>query len=76
MGMTPKEKRALKTRIVSDPQILGGTPVVIGTRVPVDNILAAIHAKRPHREIFVHYPSLPPDGIEVCLEWERDGRPL
>ena len=60
------------TKIVCDPCILGGVAVVEGTRVPVANVLAAIHAGASTWEVFRHYPSLPLDGIEVCLAWERE----
>lgn len=62
------------TKVVSDPRILGGVPVVEGTRVPVANVLAAIHAGASTWEVFRHYPSLPLDGIEACLAWEREGQ--
>lgn len=47
----------MKRYIVSDPQILGGKPVIKGTRIPVDQILfllkegytiEAIHEFYPH----------------------------
>lgn len=61
------------SQIVSDPQILGGTPVVKGTRVPVANVLAAVRAGMTPFEIFRHYPSLPLDGVEACLDWVKAG---
>ena len=62
------------TRIVSDEHILGGTPVVEGTRVPADNVLAEVRAGKSRMEVFRHYPSLPVDGIEVCIQWNETGR--
>ena len=62
----------LNSKIVTNPDILDGTPVVGGTRVPVANVLAAVHAGENKFDIFRHYPSLPLDGIEVCLEWEKN----
>jgi uncharacterized protein (DUF433 family) len=59
------------SEIVSDPDILGGTFVVKGTRVPVENVLAAIQAGESKFDIFRHYPSLPIDGVETCVEWEK-----
>lgn len=59
------------TRIVSDPEILGGMPVVEGTRVPADNVLAEVRAGTSTMEIFRHYPSLPTDGINACVSWDR-----
>lgn len=62
-----------KSKVVSDPQILGGTPVVSGTRVPVASVLAAVRAGMTTFEIFRHYPSLPLDGVEACLGWVKAG---
>ena len=64
-----------RTRIASDRQILGGMPVVAGTRVPADTILAEVQAGVSKFEIFRSYPSLPLDGLEGCVEWEKAGRP-
>lgn len=64
------------TKIVSNPRILGGTPVVQGTRVPADNVLVEVRNKKDKFDIFLTYPSLPLDGIEACLAWERAGRPV
>ena len=67
---------ASTTRVVSNQRTLGGTPVVFGTRVPADNILAEVRAGKTKFDIFRSYPSLPLDGVEACVEWERAGRPL
>jgi len=63
----------MQTPIVSNPGILGGTPVVQGTRVPAENVLAEVHGGTSRFEIFCSYPSLPPDGIDACIEWEING---
>ena len=62
---------AKPTRIVSDHEILSGTPVVEGTRIPASIILAEIHAGTNEETILKHYPSLPSDGIDACLHWEH-----
>ncbi|AOO82226.1 DUF433 domain-containing protein [Bosea vaviloviae] len=64
------------TKVVSNEHILGGTPVVKGTRVPADTVLAEIRGGAEDFEIFRSYPSLPHDAIKVCLDWEKAGRPL
>ena len=64
------------TKVVSNPHILGGTPVVEGPRVPAETVLVEVRNKHDKFDIFRSYPSLPPDGVEACLEWERSGRPL
>jgi uncharacterized protein (DUF433 family) len=64
------------SRIVSDDAILGGIPVIAGTRIPADTVLAEINAGTSRFDIFRHYPTLPLDGIEACLAWENAGRPV
>jgi len=66
----------MQTPIVSNPKILGGTPVVQGTRVPAETVLAEVESGASHFEIFRSYPSLPPDGIDACIEWEKNGKNL
>jgi len=64
------------TKIVSKEGVLGGTPVVAGTRVPAETVLAEVRAGTDRFNIFRHYPSLPLDGIEACIAWEKAGRPI
>jgi uncharacterized protein (DUF433 family) len=64
------------SRVVSNERILGGTPVVAGTRVPADNVLAEVRAGKTKFDIFRSYPSLPPDAVDACVAWEQAGRPL
>lgn len=56
-----------KLGVVSDPEILGGEPVVAGTRVPVELILSELAADRSPTEILHSYPSLPPDAINTAI---------
>lgn len=65
----PGMKKRANGKIISDPEILGGTLIFEGTRVPVANILAEIEAGSSRSSIFKDYPSLPLDAIEVCVEW-------
>jgi uncharacterized protein (DUF433 family) len=67
--------RAAQAAVICDEAILGGTPVVSGTRVPAETVLAEVRTGKSRFEIFRSYPSLPPDGIDACLNWERAGRP-
>ena len=64
------------SKVVTNEAILGGTPVVAGTRIPAATVLAEVHAGKNRFEIFRHYPSLPLDGIEACIAWENAGRPV
>jgi uncharacterized protein (DUF433 family) len=62
-------KPKIAAQIVSDDSILGGTPVVRGTRVPAATIVAYLRAGHSAQEIFEDYPSLPVDGIDAVIAW-------
>lgn len=48
----------LASVIHSDPDILSGTPVFIGTRVPVKNLLDYLAAEDPLSKFLDHFPSV------------------
>lgn len=66
---------SMASYVVRNPEILGGTPTVTGTRVPAETVLAEVRAGTDRVEIFRNYPTLPPDAIEACLAWEAAGKP-
>jgi uncharacterized protein (DUF433 family) len=55
--------------VVCEPEVMSGEPVVRGTRVPAQTILAELRAGTTRVEIFHHYPSLPIDGIDAVERW-------
>ena len=59
-------------RIVVDPKILVGKPVVKGTRLAVDFILDLLTQGWPHDEILRNYPGLEAEDIQACLAYARD----
>jgi uncharacterized protein (DUF433 family) len=48
----------LETVIHSDPNILGGTPVFRGTRVPLKNLVDYLTAGDSLEEFLDHFPSV------------------
>jgi uncharacterized protein (DUF433 family) len=56
-------------RIVVDPKILVGKPVVRGTRIPVALVLERLAHDLNLETIFEDYPRLTPDDIKACLEY-------
>ena len=60
---------SLLNRIVVDPQVVHGRPVVRGTRMRVSDVLALLAAGADHAEILEDYPYLEPDDIKACLEY-------
>jgi uncharacterized protein (DUF433 family) len=58
--------------IHSDPEILGGTPVFIGTRVPVKNLLDYLAAGDPLSEFLDHFPSVRQDQAIAVLNLAKE----
>ena len=55
--------------IISDPGILGGKPVIEGTRLSVEHILGLLARNMSHREIVEAYPVLTVEDINGVLEY-------
>ncbi len=54
-------------RIVRDPDILGGKPVVRGTRIPVALVLGHLAANPDLADLFAAYPRLTVDDVRAAL---------
>jgi uncharacterized protein (DUF433 family) len=54
--------------IHSDPDILGGTPVFIGTRVPVKTLLDYLEAGDRLDEFLDHFPTVSREQAVAALE--------
>ena len=61
--------------VISDPSVMGGEPVIRGTRIPAATILAYLRAGHTDQEVFEDYPSLPVDGIEAVRRWRQSSLP-
>jgi uncharacterized protein (DUF433 family) len=53
--------------IHSDPDILGGTPVFVGTRVPVRTLLDYLEAGEPLAEFLEDFPSVTREQAVAAL---------
>ena len=58
-------------RIVKDPEILAGKPVVRGTRIPVELVLAKLARNPDLNELFEDYPRLTVEDVKACLDYAR-----
>jgi uncharacterized protein (DUF433 family) len=56
-------------RIVADPVVLAGKPVVRGTRLAVELILEPLAAGQSEAEIVSNYPGLTHEDILACLSY-------
>jgi uncharacterized protein (DUF433 family) len=59
-------------RIVVDPKILVGKPVIKGTRLAVEFILDLLAQGWSRDEILRNYPGLAAEDIQACLAYARD----
>ncbi|NEP12877.1 MAG: DUF433 domain-containing protein [Symploca sp. SIO2C1] len=58
--------------IHSDPDILGGTPVFIGTRVPMKNLLDYLEAGDSLDDFLDHFPSVSRQQAIAALELAKE----
>lgn len=59
-------------RIILDPQILNGKPIVRGTRLAVDFIVGLLGQGWTEAQILHNYPGLTHDDILACLRYAGD----
>ena len=58
--------------IHSDPEILGGTPVFVGTRVPVRTFVEYLERGHPLDEFLDHFPSVSREQAVAVLELAKE----
>ncbi|MEK7408401.1 MAG: DUF433 domain-containing protein [Acidobacteriota bacterium] len=56
----------------SDPEILGGTPVFVGTRVPLKNLIDYLAAGDSLDDFLDDFPSVSREQAVAALEIARD----
>lgn len=61
--------RAVAKRIASDPDVMVGEPVIEGTRMPVELVLARLAANPDLDEFFIDYPELTVDDVKAVLAY-------
>jgi uncharacterized protein (DUF433 family) len=62
----------LESVVRSDPEILGGTPVFVGTRVPIKNLLDYLEAGDSLETFLDHFPSVTREQAVAALEVAKD----
>jgi uncharacterized protein (DUF433 family) len=65
------ERQAARPRIIADRKVLGGKPVVRGTRVPVELVLAHLAENPDLDDLFAAYPRLTRADVKACLEYAQ-----
>jgi uncharacterized protein (DUF433 family) len=56
-------------RIIVDPAILVGKPVIKGTRISVEIVLERLSQNLSLQDLFDAYPRLTEDDVKACLEY-------
>ena len=57
------------SRIVVNPEILGGKPIIDGTRLSVEHVLGLLASGMSHAEIIEAYPELNEENIQLVLTY-------
>lgn len=59
-------------RITLDPSVLTGKPLIRGTRLPVEFVIALLADGWSEADIVENYPGIVHDDIIACLAYARD----
>ncbi len=59
----------MKSLIMQDPQILGGKPIIAGTRMSVETILELLSSGLEKNEIIKEYPFLTKAQIQAAVDY-------
>lgn len=58
-----------RSRIVVDPKVMVGKPVIKGTRIPVDAIIRRVAEGFTIAEILQDYPRITKDDVKAALQY-------
>ncbi len=56
-------------RIIRDPDIMAGKPVVKGTRIPVERVIQHLAENPDINDIFAAFPHLTVEDVQACLAY-------
>ena len=66
------EALTANARIVSDPDVMMGKPVVAGTRITVELILEKLSAGESIEQILDSHPTLNREGLQAAMKYAAD----
>lgn len=61
-----------RSRIVADPDVLVGKPVIRGTRISVELVMDLLAAGYTAEQIIEQYDHLTREDIQACLAYAKD----
>jgi len=59
-------------RIVLDPKVLAGKPVIAGTRLAVEIVIGLLADGWSEADILANYPGVTHEDVIACLAYARD----
>jgi uncharacterized protein (DUF433 family) len=68
----PMSTPTVESIVRCDPEVLGGTPVFAGTRVPIKNLVDYLAAGDPLERFLEHFPSVTREQAVAALEIAGD----
>lgn len=67
-----EDQRLYQERIITDPRILAGKPVVKGTRIAVDLVLEELSHNPDIAELLAAHPDLSRTDVQACLAYAKN----
>lgn len=61
----------METKIELNPEVCNGRPVVRGTRITVDTILAYLSAGDSVQDVLLSHPQLTKEDVLACIDYAR-----
>ena len=63
------DPKGYKDRIMADPQILAGKPIIRGTRIAVSLVLEELANNPDITELLAAHPDLTREDVQACLAY-------
>jgi uncharacterized protein (DUF433 family) len=61
-----------RARIVADPAVLVGKPVIKGTRISVELVIDLLASGYTSQQIIEQYDHLTPEDVQACLAYAKE----
>lgn len=61
-----------RNRIVADPEVLVGKPVIKGTRISVELVMDLLAAGYTPKQILEQYDHLAVEDVQACLAYAKE----
>ena len=61
-----------RTRIVVDPKVLVGKPVIKGTRISVELVIDLLGRGYTTEHVIQQYPHVTPEDVQACLAYASE----